>query len=189
MRGAIPPGGFVGTLMASGLHAAFNSVGAHVVALASFLRRFSSPRHFPLRGTHALVRGPLKKLDPIGRLKARWAAWQEKREQERLRKRVEANKLSGRQPVPTQTIGVAKNARPPRKRTEAAEEEGPKAAEEDDTAAARPVFMPEIAAPRRGGKEIRCANRRSRAARRASGCLRRACCAWPSAAKRFRKTN
>ena len=37
VRGAIPPGGLLGTLLADGLHAAFNSVGAHVVALAYLL--------------------------------------------------------------------------------------------------------------------------------------------------------
>ena len=70
---------------------------------------------------------------------------------------------------------------------EAAEEERSKAAEDDDTAVARPVFMPEIAEPRRGGKESRPRNRRSRAARRVSGCPRRACCARPSAAKRVQE--
>ena len=144
VREAIPPGGFVGGLMASGLEHAFNSVGAHVVALASLFAALFLTTPFSFTGTHALVRGPVKKLDPIGRLKARWSAWQQKREQERMRKRVEANKLSGRQPVPTQTMG-SKERKAAAEAAEAAEEERSKAAEEDDTAVARPVFMPEIA--------------------------------------------
>ena len=106
VRGAIPPGGLLGTLLADGLHAAFNSVGAHVVALAIFLTALFLTTSFSFTGTHALVRGPLRKLDPIGRLKARWAAWREAREQARLRERVEINKTSGRQPVPTQAFAA-----------------------------------------------------------------------------------
>ncbi len=74
VRGAIPPGGLLGTLLADGLHAAFNSVGAHVVAVAIFLTALFLTTSFSFTGTHALLRGPLKKLDPIGRLKSRWAA-------------------------------------------------------------------------------------------------------------------
>ncbi len=114
------------------------------MALASLFAALFLTTPFSFTGTHALVRGPVKKLDPIGRLKARWSAWQEKREQERMRKRVEANKLSGRQPVPTQTMG-SKERKAAAEAAEAAEEERSKAAEDDDTAVARPVFMPEIA--------------------------------------------
>ena len=150
VREAIPPGGFVGGLMASGLQHAFNSVGAHVVALASLFAALFLTTPFSFTGTHALVRGPVKKLDPIGRLKARWSAWREKREQERMRKRVEANKLSGRQPVPTQTMGSKER----KAAAEAAEEEeSSKPAEEDDTAVARPVLMPEIAMPAAAAKK------------------------------------
>ena len=144
VREAIPPGGFAGGLMASGLLHAFNSVGAHVVALASLFAALFLTTPFSFTGTHALVRGPVKKLDPLGRLKARWSAWREKLEQERMRKRVEANKLSGRQPVPTQTMGSKER----KSAAEAAEEEHvAKAAEDDDTVVARSVLMPEIAAP------------------------------------------
>jgi S-DNA-T family DNA segregation ATPase FtsK/SpoIIIE len=146
VREAIPPGGFVGGLMASALEHAFNSVGAHVVALASLFAALFLTTPFSFMGTHALVRGPVKKLDPIGRLKARWSAWREKREQERMRQRVEANKLSGRQPVPTQTMG-SKERKAAAEAAEAAEEASSKAAEDDDTAVARPVLMPEIAMP------------------------------------------
>jgi S-DNA-T family DNA segregation ATPase FtsK/SpoIIIE len=106
VRGAIPPGGLLGTLLAEGLRAGFNSVGAHLVAVAIFLTALFLTTPFSFTGTHALLRGPVDKLDPIGRLKARWAAWREAREQERQRKQVETNKTTGRQPVPTQAIGA-----------------------------------------------------------------------------------
>ena len=110
VRGAIPPGGLLGTLAAAGLHAAFNSVGAHVVTLAAFLAALFLTTPFSFTGTHALLRAPVKKLDPIGRLAARWSAWREAREQKRLRKRVEDNRVIGRQPVPSQNAG-GKDAR------------------------------------------------------------------------------
>ena len=96
---------FVGGLIASGLRQGFNSVGAHVVAAASLIAALFLTTSFSFHATHAVLRGPVNKLDPIGRIKARWSAWREKREQERLRKRVEANKVSGRQPVPPQALG------------------------------------------------------------------------------------
>ena len=142
VREAIPPGGFLGGIIASGLQHAFNSVGAHVVALASLVAALFLTTPFSFTGTHALLRVPVNKLDPIGRIKARWSAWREKREQERLRKRVEANKVSGRLPV-TQTL-TAKE----RKVAAEAEEEAAEPAEneDEDTVVARNVLvLPETA--------------------------------------------
>jgi S-DNA-T family DNA segregation ATPase FtsK/SpoIIIE len=142
VREAIPPGGFVGGLIASGLRHAFNSVGAHVVAAASLIAALFLTTSFSFHSTHALLRVPVNKLDPIGRIKARWWAWREKREQERLRKRVEANKVSGRQSVPPQTLGSKE-----RKIIAEVEKETEEGAEdEDEKAVARRVLnIPEIA--------------------------------------------
>ncbi|HKW99835.1 MAG TPA: DNA translocase FtsK [Bryobacteraceae bacterium] len=142
VREAIPPGGFVGELSASGLQHAFNSVGAHVVAVASLIAALFLTTPFSFSATHALLRAPVKKLDPVGRIKARWSAWREKREQERLRKRVEANKVSGRAPVPPQTLGAKE-----RKLTAEVEKEAAEPIEDDEeTAVARKVLaLPEIA--------------------------------------------
>ena len=143
VRQAIPPGGFVGGLISSELLHAFNSVGAHVVAAASLIAALLLTTSFSFHATHALLRAPVKKIDPIGRIKARWSAWRQKREQERLRKRVEANKVSGRVPVPQQTLGskerkIAADAE--KQRTESTEDE------DDDTAVVRHVLdIPEMA--------------------------------------------
>ena len=99
VRGAIPPGGLVGTLIARTLRATFNSVGAHVVAAAVFLTALFLTTRFSFAGTHALVSKPVNKLDLLGRLKARIASWREVREQERLRQRLARIKTGGRQPV------------------------------------------------------------------------------------------
>jgi S-DNA-T family DNA segregation ATPase FtsK/SpoIIIE len=104
VRGAIPPGGLLGTVVAEALQSGFNSVGAHVVAVALFLTALFIATPFSFAGTHDLIRAPLEKLKPIDRLKARWAAWHEAREEGRLRKRLEDIKVSGRQPVPRQVV-------------------------------------------------------------------------------------
>ncbi len=143
VRESIPPGGFVGGIVAAGLQHAFNSVGAHVVALAAFVAALFLTTPFSFTATHALLRVPAKKLDPIGRLKARWSAWREKREQERMRKRVEANKVSGRAPVPPQTLG-AKD----RKIVAEREQDEEPAEDEEETAVVRKMLHgPEIAEP------------------------------------------
>ncbi|HKW98090.1 MAG TPA: DNA translocase FtsK, partial [Bryobacteraceae bacterium] len=141
VREAIPPGGFVGELAASELQHALNSVGAHVVAAASLIAALFLTTPFSFSATHAVLRAPVKKLDPIGRMKARWATWREKREQERLRKRVEANKVSGRAPVPPQTLGAKE-----RKIASEVEKETAEPLEDDEeTAVARKVLaIPEI---------------------------------------------
>ena len=143
VRNAIPPGGFLGGSIASWLENAFNPVGAHVVALASLFAALFLTTPFSFMGTHALLRGPVKKLDPIGRLKARWSAWRERREQERLRKRVEANKLSGRAPVPAQTSGLKER----KLAAERAEDAAERAEDEAGAIAKNVLVLPEIAAP------------------------------------------
>jgi S-DNA-T family DNA segregation ATPase FtsK/SpoIIIE len=156
VRGAIPPGGMVGTLLAQTLHAGFNSVGAHLVAGTFFLTALFLTTSFSFTGTHAMVRGPLKKLDPIGRLKTRWADWREAREQEKRRAKVETNKSSGRQPVPTQAFAAQIAGKlPAAEREEETEED-----EIEDPIVAEPVLVlpqdagaadPETAGKKRGG--------------------------------------
>ncbi len=113
VRGAIPPGGLLGTLVSGALRSTFNPVGAHVVALALFLTALFLSTRFSFAGTHALVSGPIGKLNAMGRLKARLAAWREAREQERLQQRLASIKQSGRQPVSPQTLGAKDAKRAP----------------------------------------------------------------------------
>ncbi len=149
VRESIPSGGFVGGLTASGLQHAFGSIGGHVVAMASLVAALFLTTPFSFTGTHALLRVPVNKLDPIGRIRARWSAWRERRERERMRKRVEANKSSGRQPVPPQTVRA-----PERTKDRTALSEKPEdAAErfednEEETAVAKNVLIiPDTAHP------------------------------------------
>ncbi|MBI3670952.1 MAG: DNA translocase FtsK [Acidobacteria bacterium] len=109
VRGAVPPGGLLGSLVAAGLKAMLNSVGAHVVALTAFLAALFLTTPFSFLGAHQWLREPMNTVagrGVIGRLRARYLAWREAREQERLRKRVEEIKIAGRPPVPPQAASA-----------------------------------------------------------------------------------
>lgn len=102
VRGAAPPGGLLGDLLAAGLSAAFNSVGAQLVTLAALLAGLFLTTKFSFLGAQEWARVPLSKLTFLTSLKSRWTAWQEQREQDRLRKRVEEIKIAGRPAVASQ---------------------------------------------------------------------------------------
>jgi DNA segregation ATPase FtsK/SpoIIIE, S-DNA-T family len=110
VRGAIPAGGIIGSLISSGLLAGFNFWGALLVAVALFFTSLFMTTRFSFAGTHAWATGPKGPIGAVERLgllqkaQARWHAWRERREQERMRRRVEESRLSGRKPVPPQAI-------------------------------------------------------------------------------------
>jgi S-DNA-T family DNA segregation ATPase FtsK/SpoIIIE len=112
VRGAIPAGGFVGALVSSGLRASLNW-GAYVVAFALFFTALFMTTSFSFSGAHAWANGPkgpigaVEKLGILRKVQARWHSWREEREQRRMRRRVEESRLSGRKPVPQQSIGKA----------------------------------------------------------------------------------
>ena len=101
VRGAIPPGGLLGHVVSLGLRAAFNTVGANLVALAIFFAALFLTTRFSFIETHEWLRGPLSKLNVIGPLKERYWTWREDREQERMRKLLEQIKMDGRPPIPS----------------------------------------------------------------------------------------
>jgi DNA segregation ATPase FtsK/SpoIIIE, S-DNA-T family len=104
VRGAIPAGGFVGTLLANALSAGFNK-GAYLVAGAVLITAMFLTTSFSFSGTHAWASGPRGPIGAVGKLgilqkaRAKWHDWRAGREQERMRRRVEANRLEGRKPV------------------------------------------------------------------------------------------
>jgi S-DNA-T family DNA segregation ATPase FtsK/SpoIIIE len=113
VRGAVPPGGFLGALISSGLRTGFNLWGANLVAVALLVTALFMTTRFSFSGAHAWAsgpNGPIGKVERLGILQkaqARWHAWREEREQQRMRRRVEESRLSGRKPVPPQSIGKA----------------------------------------------------------------------------------
>ena len=110
LRGAIPAGGIVGSLISSELLAGFNFWGALLVAVALFFTSLFMTTRFSFAGTHAWATGPkgpigaVERLGLLQKVQARWHDWRERREQERMRRRVEESRLSGRKPVPPQAI-------------------------------------------------------------------------------------
>jgi len=110
VRSTVPAGGIVGSLISSGLLAGFNFWGALLVAVALFFTSLFMTTRFSFAGTHAWATGPKGPIGAVERLgllqkaQARWHDWRERREQERMRKRVEESRLSGRRPVPPQAM-------------------------------------------------------------------------------------
>ena len=120
VRGTIPAGGFLGTLLSSGLRASFNW-GAYVVAFALFFTALFMTTSFSFSGAHAWASGPhgpigaVEKLGILQKAQARWHAWREDREQRRMRRQVEESRISGRKPVPSQFFGKAEVSTDPLK--------------------------------------------------------------------------
>ncbi len=111
VRGAVPPGGLLGELFSSGLRTGFNLWGANLVTVALLVTALFMTTRFSFSGAHVWAsgpNGPIGKVERLGILQkaqARWHAWREEREQQRMRRRVEESRLSGRKPVPPQLIG------------------------------------------------------------------------------------
>jgi DNA segregation ATPase FtsK/SpoIIIE, S-DNA-T family len=154
VRGAIPPGGMLGHLVSAGLRAAFNTVGANVVALAAFFVALFMTTQFSFIETHATLRGPLSKLNVIGPLRDRFAAWREEREERRIRDRLAKIKSEGRPPIPQQSVAevdASAVTEDEEEREEADEEESVRSRsiifgfnEEKRKAAAKPPSSPRI---------------------------------------------
>jgi len=104
VRGAIPAGGLLGHLVSAGLRAAFNTVGANVVALALFFTGLFLTTSFSFIETHESLRGPLSKLNFIAGLKERYALWRDEREDKRMRQRLAQIKTVGRPTIPLQSV-------------------------------------------------------------------------------------
>jgi S-DNA-T family DNA segregation ATPase FtsK/SpoIIIE len=113
VRGAVPPGGFLGTLISGGLRTGFNLWGANLVAVALLVTAVFMTTRFSFSGAHAWAHSPkgpigaVEKLGILQKAQARWHAWREEREQQRMRRRVEESRLTGRKSVPLQSFGKA----------------------------------------------------------------------------------
>ncbi|MGC2887732.1 MAG: DNA translocase FtsK [Candidatus Acidiferrum sp.] len=127
VRGAIPAGGLVGALVSSGLLAGLNR-GAYLVAPALLVVAIFMTTRFSFSGAHAWASGPngpigrVEKLGILQKAAARWHSWGEEREQERMRRRVEETRISGRKPVSPQSFGNGPAINEPLKSIELADE-------------------------------------------------------------------
>ena len=108
VRGAVPAGGLLGTLVSHGLRSGFNLGGAILVALTLFFVSLFMTTRFSFSGAHSWAnssKGPIGKMGIMQRAQARWQDWREEREQERMRRAVEERRIVGRRPVAPQIAG------------------------------------------------------------------------------------
>ena len=147
VRGALPTGGLLGSLLAEALRAAFNPPGAYVISVATFFTALFLTTTFSFRSAINWMKKPMGDDGRIGQLMARVREWREDREAARLRKRVEEIKIAGRPPVAQQRVS-AKQLVDEEEETDAGEAE-----EEPHSASRVPTIIkfhePETAPPPR----------------------------------------
>jgi DNA segregation ATPase FtsK/SpoIIIE, S-DNA-T family len=110
VRGALPAGGLLGTVLAEGLRAAFNPVGANLVSIATLLTSLFLTTRFSFSAAAGWLKKPVADEGAIGKWIARVKEWREQREAARLRKKVEEIKIAGRPPVAQQRISTKESA-------------------------------------------------------------------------------
>jgi DNA segregation ATPase FtsK/SpoIIIE, S-DNA-T family len=106
VRGALPAGGLLGTILAGGLRVAFNPIGANLVSAATLLAALYLATAFSISSMAVWLRKPLAEEGIVGQWMARVKDWREQREAEALRKKVEEIKISGRPPVAQQRVST-----------------------------------------------------------------------------------
>ena len=99
VRGAIPAGGLMGTLLAEGMIAVFNRAGAHVVTVATLITALFLTTTFSFHTLGTWLLKPMAEDGLVGKWMASFKTWREERESAQLRKHVEKIKIAGRPPV------------------------------------------------------------------------------------------
>jgi S-DNA-T family DNA segregation ATPase FtsK/SpoIIIE len=116
IRGSVPAGGLLGTLLSHGLRNGFNLWGANLVGIAFLVVALFLTTRFSFSGAHAWASsakgsiGRIEKLGILRRVQARWHEWQDDREEKRNRLEVEGRRMAGRKPVAPQIVGKADTA-------------------------------------------------------------------------------
>ncbi len=122
----LPPGGMLGSLVSGSLQAGFNFWGASLIAFAFFLTSLFMTTSFSFAGTHAWAKGAkgpigaVEKLGLLQKVQAQWKSWSDRRDQDRMRRRVEKTRISGRKPV--NQIGAGAVSTEPQRSIELADE-------------------------------------------------------------------
>jgi DNA segregation ATPase FtsK/SpoIIIE, S-DNA-T family len=106
VRGAVPAGGLLGTILAGGLRAAFNPIGANLVSAVTLLAALYLTTAFSLSAAAAWAKKPMEEDGFAGQWIARVKEWREEREAAALRKKVEEIKIAGRPPVAQQRVAT-----------------------------------------------------------------------------------
>jgi S-DNA-T family DNA segregation ATPase FtsK/SpoIIIE len=112
IRGALPPGGLLGSVISNELRSGFNMWGANLVVIAILITALFMTTRFSFSGAHAWAsgsKGPLGAVDRFGilnKVAAWWHDWRDAREDQRMRKRLHETRISGRKAV-NQATGKA----------------------------------------------------------------------------------
>jgi len=112
IRGALPPGGLLGSVISNELRSGFNLWGANLVVIAILITALFMTTRFSFSGAHAWAnssKGPIGAVEKLGilqKVQMRWHAWRDAREDERMRRRLQETRTSGRKPV-NQATGKA----------------------------------------------------------------------------------
>ncbi|HTU32543.1 MAG TPA: DNA translocase FtsK [Candidatus Acidoferrum sp.] len=106
VRGVLPPGGLLGSVLAGGLRSAFGPVGANLVSITVLLAALFLTTSFSFSAVIGWMRKPMSSDGFASKILGRVKAWREQRESDRLRKRVEEIKIAGRPPVAQQRVST-----------------------------------------------------------------------------------
>jgi DNA segregation ATPase FtsK/SpoIIIE, S-DNA-T family len=106
VRGALPAGGLLGKVVAEGLRAGFNPLGANLVSVAALLVALFLTTRFSFQLALDWAKKPMAETGFIGRWIAKLKDWREERESEKLRKKVEEIKIAGRPAVAQQRVST-----------------------------------------------------------------------------------
>jgi len=101
--GLVRGSGLAGFLLAAGLVHTLNPLGAAIVAGALFLTSLFLVTRFSFSAAAQFLGTRLASLKTLG---ARWSAWQEARQRQRMQRQVERARLLGKQPVVMQRVGT-----------------------------------------------------------------------------------
>jgi DNA segregation ATPase FtsK/SpoIIIE, S-DNA-T family len=118
VRGTVPAGGLLGSLISSSLLSTLNR-GAYLVDFALLVVAVFMTTRFSFSGAHAWAsgsKGPIGAVERLGilqKVQARWHAWRDAREDERMRRRLQETRISGRKPVNQMTGKVVEDATVP----------------------------------------------------------------------------
>jgi DNA segregation ATPase FtsK/SpoIIIE, S-DNA-T family len=105
IRGALPPGGLLGSVISNELRSGFNMWGANLVVIAILITALFMTTRFSFSGAHAWAnssKGPIGAVEKFGilqKVQTRWHAWRDAREDERMRRRLQETRTSGRKAV------------------------------------------------------------------------------------------
>ena len=107
MRSLIPPGGLAGVLAAKGLRAAFNPLGANLVAGSTLFVALFLTTRFSFSGAVAWIGSPVAGWRPFDGPIAKWTAWRAAQEEARQRRRLAQVRINGRPPILAKGTGKA----------------------------------------------------------------------------------